>query len=60
MNWVVDNLELIGQLALVHLATAVPPIVLSFVLSIPIGWAANRFAVHAQKSRRRSRSRLLI
>lgn len=45
MNWVVDNLELIGQLTLVHLATAVPPIVLSFVLSVPIGWAANRFAV---------------
>ena len=45
MNWIVDNLELIGQLTLVHLATAVPPIVLSFVLSIPIGWAANRFAV---------------
>ncbi|HUG49792.1 MAG TPA: ABC transporter permease subunit, partial [Terrimesophilobacter sp.] len=44
MNWVVDNLELIGQLALVHLATAVPPIVLSFLLSIPVGWAANRFA----------------
>jgi osmoprotectant transport system permease protein len=45
VNWVVDNLELIGQLALVHLATAVPPIVLSFLVSIPVGWAANRFAV---------------
>jgi osmoprotectant transport system permease protein len=45
VNWVVDNLELIGQLTLVHLATAVPPIVLSFLLSIPVGWAANRFAV---------------
>ena len=26
-----------------HLATAVPPIVASFILAVPIGWAANRF-----------------
>lgn len=43
MTWVLANLELIGQLTLQHLATALPAIVLSFVISIPIGWAANRF-----------------
>lgn len=44
MTWVLGNLDLIGQLTLEHLATALPPIVLSLVLSLPIGWTANRFA----------------
>lgn len=43
MTWVLGNLDLIRQLTLSHLATALPAIVLSFVLSIPIGWFANRF-----------------
>ena len=43
MTWVLSNLDLIWQLTLTHLATALPAIVLSFVLSIPIGWFANRF-----------------
>lgn len=43
MIWVVNNLPLIGQLTLAHLATALPPIVLSLIISIPLGWAANRF-----------------
>jgi osmoprotectant transport system permease protein len=30
-------------LVLAHLAIAVPPIVLSFVISLPIGWVANRY-----------------
>jgi osmoprotectant transport system permease protein len=47
MTWILANLELIWQLTLAHLATALPAIVMSFVLSIPIGWFANRF----QKSR---------
>ncbi len=43
MSWIVDNLDLIGELALVHLRLAVPPIVLAFVLSVPIGWVAWRY-----------------
>lgn len=43
MTWVANNLPLIGQLTLAHLATALPPIVLSLIISIPLGWAANRF-----------------
>ncbi|MEO6943262.1 MAG: ABC transporter permease [Lacisediminihabitans sp.] len=43
MTWVFENLGLIWQLTLQHLATALPAIVLSFVISIPIGWVANRF-----------------
>ncbi|WP_349897065.1 ABC transporter permease [Parafrigoribacterium soli] len=43
MTWVLGNLPLIGQLTLAHLATALPAILLSFLLSVPVGWFANRF-----------------
>jgi len=43
MNWVIENLPLIGQRALEHLALSVPPIILSFIISVPIGWLANRY-----------------
>ncbi|MCU1507654.1 MAG: transporter permease [Microbacteriaceae bacterium] len=43
MNWLFNNLDVIGSAIVAHLATALPAIVLSFVLSIPIGWLANRF-----------------
>ncbi|CAD5996517.1 ABC transporter permease [Agreia sp. COWG] len=43
MNWVVENLPLIGQRTLEHLALSVPPIILSFIISVPIGWLANRY-----------------
>jgi osmoprotectant transport system permease protein len=42
MNWIANNLGQVGQLTLAHLAIALPPIVLSFVISVPIGWLANR------------------
>lgn len=43
MNWLFNNLDVIGSAIVAHLSTALPAIVLSFVLSIPIGWLANRF-----------------
>jgi osmoprotectant transport system permease protein len=43
MNWVFDNLDLIGRLTLEHLRLSIPPIVLGFVISIPLGWLAFRF-----------------
>lgn len=43
MNWIVGNLGLIGRLALEHLALAVPPILIGFVISIPLGFLAYRF-----------------
>jgi len=43
MNWIIENLPLIGQRTLEHLALSIPPIVLSFVLSVPLGWVANRY-----------------
>lgn len=44
MNWVLDNLDLIGRLTLEHLRLSIPPILLGFVISIPLGWLAYRFA----------------
>ncbi len=42
MNWTLGNLPLIGSLTLNHVRLSVIPIVASFVLSIPLGWLANR------------------
>ena len=44
MTWLFNNGDLIGQLVVAHLLIAIPPIILSFVISVPIGWAANRFS----------------
>ncbi|PCE15695.1 ABC transporter permease [Microbacterium sp. SZ1] len=43
MNWVGDNVGLILDLTLVHLRQSIIPIVLGFVLSLPLGWVAWRF-----------------
>jgi osmoprotectant transport system permease protein len=43
MVWVANNLPAIWQHTLEHLEIALPPIVLSFFLSIPVGWLAWRF-----------------
>ncbi|MDF2666526.1 MAG: ABC-type proline/glycine betaine transport system, permease component [Microbacterium sp.] len=43
MNWVGNNLELIGELALVHLRQSLIALVVGFVVSIPIGWVAWRY-----------------
>lgn len=43
MNWVFNNLDLIGQLSLQHLQQSVPPIVLGFLFAIPLGWVAHRY-----------------
>ncbi|MEO5652565.1 MAG: ABC transporter permease subunit [Marmoricola sp.] len=42
MNWTWNNLDLILELSVRHARLAVIPIVASFVLSIPLGWLANR------------------
>ena len=42
MDWTRNNLDLIVELTLDHARLAVIPIVASFLLSIPLGWIANR------------------
>ncbi|GAA1845382.1 ABC transporter permease [Microlunatus capsulatus] len=45
MRWTLSNLDLIAELTLNHVRLSVIPIIVSFVLSIPLGWLANRNAV---------------
>lgn len=45
MSWVLENIPLLVQLTLDHLALSIPPIILSFILSLPLGWLANRYRV---------------
>ncbi|MEO9324319.1 ABC transporter permease subunit [Nocardioides sp. C4-1] len=42
MSWTFDNLGLIRELTVNHVRLAIVPIVLSFVLAIPLGWIATR------------------
>ena len=43
MNWVVNNLDLILQLSIQHLRLSIPPILIGFIVSIPLGYVAYRF-----------------
>ncbi|MFG6445138.1 ABC transporter permease [Microbacterium sp. P06] len=43
MSWVLDNLDLIGGLTLDHLRQSVIPLLIGFVLSVPLGWVAWRY-----------------
>jgi len=43
MNWVLDNLDLIGALTVEHLRQSALPIVLGFLIAIPLGWLAFRY-----------------
>jgi len=42
VNWILSNLDTISDATIAHLAIAVPPIIISFLLSIPIGWVVVR------------------
>ncbi|MEP7089145.1 MAG: ABC transporter permease subunit [Nocardioidaceae bacterium] len=42
MSWTIDNVDLIREYTLNHARLAVIPILVSFLLSIPLGWVANR------------------
>ena len=42
MSWTFDNLDLIREYTLNHARLAIIPILVSFLLSIPLGWMANR------------------
>ncbi|MGP9783727.1 ABC transporter permease [Glutamicibacter sp. AOP12-B1-11] len=45
MNWILENLGLIGSLSLEHLRQSLIAIVIGFLLSIPLGWVAWRFRI---------------
>jgi osmoprotectant transport system permease protein len=43
VTWVLANLSMIGSRTVSHLLLAIPAIVLSFLLALPLGWFANRY-----------------
>jgi osmoprotectant transport system permease protein len=43
VTWVVNNLDLILELTLEHIRLSIVPIVLGFVIAIPLGWLAYRY-----------------
>ena len=43
MNWLVNNLELVWTLSLEHIALSIPPVIIGFVIAIPLGWLAHRY-----------------
>ncbi|CAO1652136.1 ABC transporter permease [Salinibacterium sp. NSLL150] len=43
MTWIINNLDLIWGLTLEHVRLSILPIVLGFLISIPLGWLAYRF-----------------
>jgi osmoprotectant transport system permease protein len=45
VNWLGNNLDLIGSLTVQHIRLAIPPILLGFVISLPLGWLAYRFSL---------------
>lgn len=42
MDWLLANWELVGSLTLDHMRISLIPIVLGFLISLPIGWFAER------------------
>lgn len=45
MTWVLANLGLIWARILDHVVLSLPPIVLCFVIAVPLGWLARRYAI---------------
>ena len=43
MTWVVNNLELILQRTRQHIRVSLLPIILGFVIALPLGWVAYRY-----------------
>lgn len=43
MNWLFNNIPLVLELTLEHLKVSVPPIIIGFLVSIPLGWLAHRY-----------------
>lgn len=42
MRWLTNNLDLVAGHTGSHLALALPPVLASFLIAVPVGWAANR------------------
>ncbi|TFC96681.1 MULTISPECIES: ABC transporter permease subunit [Cryobacterium] len=45
MTWIWSNLDLLWDRTLDHLVLSVPPLLLSFLFAVPLGWVANRYRI---------------
>jgi osmoprotectant transport system permease protein len=45
VTWIINNLDLIWGLTREHVRLSIPPIVLGFLIAIPLGWVAYRFTL---------------
>jgi len=43
VNWLSQNLHIVGGLLVDHLVLSIVPIVLSLLISVPLGWLASRY-----------------
>jgi osmoprotectant transport system permease protein len=43
VTWVLANIGTVLDLAVAHVALAAPPVVLGFLISLPLGWLADRY-----------------
>jgi osmoprotectant transport system permease protein len=43
VSWLTSNWAQVADYGLAHIWLSIPPIVIGFVLSVPLGWLANRF-----------------
>lgn len=60
MSWVWSNLDLVLALTLRHAALSVPPILLGFLLSVPLGYLCFRFGLGGPVFRVVSRTVLVV
>lgn len=44
-NWFAENWDQLWAYTLAHIGLSIPPIILGFLLSVPLGWLANRYRV---------------
>jgi osmoprotectant transport system permease protein len=45
VTWIWSNLDFIWDRTLDHLVLSIPPIILSFLIAVPLGWLAHRYKV---------------
>jgi osmoprotectant transport system permease protein len=43
VNWLWNNLDLVGRLSLAHIGLSIPPIIFGFLIALPLGWLAHRY-----------------
>lgn len=44
MDWALDNLDLLASLTLEHVRLSLPPLLLGFLVALPLGWLAFRYS----------------